>query len=135
MPIKFKLDSPTPYLLLAALYFVSGKLALHLAFLQPSATPVWPCTGIALAALLLFGYRLWPAIFVAAFFVNLATAGTVLTSFSIATGILWKLSPVVSWFPVSPTGATFFSVRTIFSDLRFSLASSPPPSALQSAPQ
>jgi len=86
MPIKFKLDSPTPYLLLAALYFVSGKLALHLAFLQPSATPVWPCTGIALAALLLFGYRLWPAIFVAAFFVNLATAGTVLTSFSIATG-------------------------------------------------
>src|SRR5260221_12786419 len=86
MPTKFKLDGPTPYLLLAALYFISGKLALHLAFLQPSATPVWSCTGIDLAAVRLFGYRLWPRIFVASFFVNLATAGTVLTSFSIATG-------------------------------------------------
>src|SRR5438477_8262059 len=86
MSLKFKPGNPGPFLLLAAIYFISGKLALNLAFLHPSATPVWPCTGIALAALLLFGYRLWPAIFVGAFFVNLSTAGTVLTSLSIATG-------------------------------------------------
>jgi len=44
------------------------------------------CTGIALAALLLFGYRLGPAIFVGAFLVNFTTAGTVLTSLGIASG-------------------------------------------------
>ncbi len=71
---------------LTALYLISGKLALKLAFLNASATPVWPCTGIAIAALLLFGYRLWPAIFAGAFFVNLTTAGTVLTSLGIASG-------------------------------------------------
>jgi PAS domain S-box-containing protein len=67
-------------------YFVSAKLGLRLAFQHPSATPVWPPTGIALAALILFGYRLWPAIFVAAFLANITTAGSVATSFGIAVG-------------------------------------------------
>jgi len=57
-----------------------------LASLHASASPVWPSAGIALAAMLLFGYRVWPAIFVGAFLVNLTTAGNVATSFAIATG-------------------------------------------------
>src|SRR5206468_10767597 len=57
-----------------------------LAFLNASATAVWPPTGVALAALLLFGYRLWPGILAGAFLVNLTTAGTVLTSAGIALG-------------------------------------------------
>ena len=72
--------------LLTALYFVAGKLSLKLAFLYASASPVWPPAGIALAALLLLGYRAWPAIFIGAFLVNLTTAGNVLTSLGIATG-------------------------------------------------
>ena len=52
---------------LAIVYFVSGKLGLKLAFLNASASPVWPPTGIALAAVVLLGYRMWPAIFLAAF--------------------------------------------------------------------
>jgi len=81
-------NSANPALLagLITVYFIAGKLALKLAFLNASATPVWPCTGIALAALLLFGYRAWPAVFFGAFFVNLTTAGTIATSFGIATG-------------------------------------------------
>src|SRR6202790_2559781 len=71
---------------LAVVYFVAGKLGLQLAYVHASATPVWPCTGIAIAALLIFGYRVWPAIFAGAFFVNLTTAGTILTSLGIATG-------------------------------------------------
>jgi signal transduction histidine kinase/CheY-like chemotaxis protein len=71
---------------LTALYFIAGKLGLHLAFLHRSASPVWPPAGIALAALLLLGYRMWPAIFIAAFLVNATTAGNVLTSLGIATG-------------------------------------------------
>lgn len=71
---------------LAAAYFAAGRLGLQLAFFHPSATPVWPPTGLALAAFLLAGYSVWPAIFLAAFLVNLTTFGTVATSLGIATG-------------------------------------------------
>src|SRR3979490_2468427 len=72
--------------ILTILYFVAGKLGLKLAFLNASASPVWPPTGIALAAILVLGYRTWPAIFLGAFLVNFTTAGNVATSISIATG-------------------------------------------------
>src|SRR6266850_1175910 len=71
---------------LVGVYFVAGKLGLRLAFEHASATAVWPPTGIALAAMLLYGYRMWPAIFVGAFLVNIATAGSVWTSLGVATG-------------------------------------------------
>src|SRR5213596_1586832 len=72
--------------ILAVIYFVAGKLGLMLASLHASASPVWLPAGIALAALLLLGYRAWPAIFIGAFLVNVTTAGNVATSFAIATG-------------------------------------------------
>ena len=71
---------------LTVVYFVAGKLGLQLAYVQASATAVWPCTGIAVAALLVFGYRVWPGILIGAFLVNLTTAGTVATSIAIAAG-------------------------------------------------
>jgi signal transduction histidine kinase len=67
-------------------YVVAGKLGLSLAFVHANASPVWPPTGIALAALLTLGYRVWPAIFAGAFCVNITTAGSVATSFGIAGG-------------------------------------------------
>ncbi len=73
-------------LILAAVYFMAGKLGLSLAFLNASATAVWPPTGISLAVLLLFGLRLWPGVFVGAFLVNLATQGSVWTVLGIAAG-------------------------------------------------
>jgi PAS domain S-box-containing protein len=72
--------------LLVIVYLISAKLGLALAFVHPSATAVWPPTGIALAALILFGSQLWPAIFLGAFFANIMTAGSVWTSLGIATG-------------------------------------------------
>jgi diguanylate cyclase (GGDEF)-like protein len=72
--------------ILAAVYFVAGKLGLQLAYVHASATAVWPCTGIAMAALLVYGYRVWPGILIGAFLVNLTTAGTVETSIGIAIG-------------------------------------------------
>jgi signal transduction histidine kinase len=71
---------------LTVLYLIASKLGLLLAILHPSATAVWPGTGIALAAMLLLGYQVWPAIFLGAFAVNLTTAGSVLSSLGIATG-------------------------------------------------
>ena len=70
----------------AAAYVVAGKLALQLAFVNASATAVWPAAGIALAAFLLLGYRVWPAILLSAFLVNVTTAGSVATSIGIAVG-------------------------------------------------
>ena len=67
-------------------YFLVAKLSLHLAFVHASASPVWPPTGIAIAAILLFGYRAWPAIFIGAFLVNLTTPGNYLSSLGIAVG-------------------------------------------------
>jgi two-component system, NarL family, sensor histidine kinase FusK len=71
---------------LAVLYFFASKFGLRFAVVHPSATAIWPGTGIALAALLLFGYRVWPGIFVGAFAVNLTTAGSILSSLGIASG-------------------------------------------------
>ncbi len=72
--------------LVAGLYYLAGKFGLTLAFVHPSATPVWPPTGITLAALLWLGYRAWPGIFVGAFLVNVTTAGSIATSLGIASG-------------------------------------------------
>jgi len=71
---------------LAALYFVCGKLGLMLAFVNVSASAVWPPSGLALAAALVLGYRIWPAVFLGAFLVNITTAGSLATSLGIATG-------------------------------------------------
>lgn len=71
---------------LAGVYFVAGKLGLMLAFLHENASAVWPPAGIALAAVLLFGYRVWPGIFLGAFLANVTTAGSVATSLGIAAG-------------------------------------------------
>src|SRR5256886_8267490 len=71
---------------LAAVYVIAGKLGLKLAFVTASASPVWPCTGIALAAFVLLGYDVWPAIFASSFLVNVTTAGSMATAVGIAVG-------------------------------------------------
>src|SRR5262245_39646469 len=74
------------FAVVALAYFAVAKLSLYLAVVHPSASPIWPATGIAVAAVLLWGYRIAPAVFVAAFFVNQLTAGSIFTSLSIAAG-------------------------------------------------
>jgi signal transduction histidine kinase/CheY-like chemotaxis protein len=72
--------------ILTLFYFSVAKLSLKLAFVNASASPVWPPAGIALAALIVLGYRVWPAIFLGAFLANVATTGGITTSLCIATG-------------------------------------------------
>ena len=67
-------------------YFVVAYLGLQLASINPSATPIWPATGVAIAGVLLWGYPIAPAIFIAAFIVNYLTAGSPFTSSAIAFG-------------------------------------------------
>jgi integral membrane sensor domain MASE1 len=79
---------PTPASVIAVTvaYGIAGKLGLMLAFEQPNATAVWAPAGIALAAVLTFGYRVWPAILLGAFLVNVTTPAGVGVSLGIASG-------------------------------------------------
>jgi PAS domain S-box-containing protein len=65
---------------------------------------VWPPTGIAIAALLIFGRRLWPGIFVGALAVNSLTDIPLLSALGIATGntlealvACWLLQRFTDW--------------------------------------
>jgi PAS domain S-box-containing protein len=84
--MRKNLESLIIIAVLCAIYYYAGRLGLSMAVVHPSATVVWPPTGIALAAILLFGPRLWPGVFLGAFLVNINTAGSVATSIAIATG-------------------------------------------------
>src|SRR6266568_4001512 len=58
-----------------AIYFFTARFGLDLASVYPSATAIWPPAGFALAAVLLGGYRVVPAIFAAAFLVDALSSG------------------------------------------------------------
>src|ERR1043166_9408957 len=86
--MKQQVKRLTAILVLAAVYFLFGRLGLSLAFLNANASAVWPPTGISLAAMLFFGTRLWPGVFIGAFFVNLYTESLFATS---ATGSVLQI--------------------------------------------
>ena len=64
---KTQLTIGTRVVMLTALYFLGGLLGKKMAVLSGSISLVWPPSGIALAAILLFGYRFWPGIALGAF--------------------------------------------------------------------
>jgi PAS domain S-box-containing protein len=80
-------------LVIGVAYVALAKAGLLLASVHPSATPIWPPTGLALSAVLVRGLRTWPAIFLGALIANATTdlgnataTGWVLTSSAIAAG-------------------------------------------------
>src|SRR5207237_2520774 len=54
----------------AAAYFAAARVGLLAAVTQTVVSSAWPPSGVALAALLLLGLRLWPGIALAAFLLN-----------------------------------------------------------------
>ena len=66
--------------IIAASYFSLAESALLLPAINPAATPLWPPTGVALAFVLLRGYRVWPAILVSSFSANAISPGTMTAS-------------------------------------------------------
>jgi PAS domain S-box-containing protein len=72
--------------LLAVAYFAAAKLALAVAIPPGYATAIWPASGIAVAALLVAGIRLWPGVWVGSVLANLTIEGSVAASAVIATG-------------------------------------------------
>ncbi len=72
--------------LVFGLYFAAGKIGLSAPFTSGNVSPVWPASGVALASVLLWGYEVWPAIALAAFFVNFLSPIPTLSCIGVAFG-------------------------------------------------
>src|SRR5579864_2405941 len=70
----------------ALAYSFAAQLSLRLALVHGQVTPIWPPTGIALVAILVFGRRVWAAVFLAALAVNLPIGPSPLAAAFIAAG-------------------------------------------------
>ncbi len=73
-------------------YFVSGKIGTFLAIPPGYATAIWPPSGIALAGILLYGYRVWPGILLGSLLVNLPTTWITSSSHEILISIMILLA-------------------------------------------
>ena len=70
----------------ALAYWLAAGASLRLALVHGQVTPIWPPTGIALVAILIFGRRVWPSIFLAALAVNFPIGPSPLGALTIAAG-------------------------------------------------
>jgi len=66
---------PLLLVLVTLTYAATAELILSLAPLASNVSPVWPPTGVAIAAIWRLGYRVAPAVFLGAFLVNITTGG------------------------------------------------------------
>jgi integral membrane sensor domain MASE1 len=71
---------------IAAVYYGAAKLGLSLAFAAPSVTAIWAPTGIALAAIVVWGYRVWPGVALGALFANAWTGVPIYSVLGITVG-------------------------------------------------
>jgi PAS domain S-box-containing protein len=88
------LPYPVQIALLAVVYYVAAKLSLRLSLIGENVTPLWPPTGIAVAALFVFGSRLWPGVAIGAFLVNLPISAN--AGWALLTAAGNTLAPVVA---------------------------------------
>ena len=73
-------------LALAVAYVIAAQLGFRVAFVAEQVTTVWAPTGIAQAALLLWGMSLWPAIWVGALVANASADAPLWVAAAVATG-------------------------------------------------
>jgi integral membrane sensor domain MASE1 len=83
---SFSLKNLALLAFLTLCYFVAARLGLKQALVQPYSTPIWLPAGGGIAALLLFGNWVWPAVLVGSFLGHVSVLGLVATSFIIPIG-------------------------------------------------
>ena len=74
------------FIVVTSAYVLMARLGFRLAFVAEQVTTVWAPTGIAIAATLLWGRGMWPAIWLGAFIANLDTAAPAIAAAGIAAG-------------------------------------------------
>ena len=85
-PISFPWKYSLELAIVFTSYFVAGQVGFAAPFTTGNVSPVWPPAGIALAALLLVGYRVWPAIAAGAFLVNFLSPISLVGAIALAAG-------------------------------------------------
>jgi signal transduction histidine kinase/integral membrane sensor domain MASE1/CheY-like chemotaxis protein len=68
------------------IYFAAARLGLSLASINANVSPIWPPSGLAIAAVLLLGNRVWPAILIGALLANYFTPVSLPVTAAIAIG-------------------------------------------------
>jgi PAS domain S-box-containing protein len=101
----------------AATYVAAAQLGFRAAFVAEQVTTVWAPTGIALASLLMWGPRLWPAIWLGAFAVNATTSAPLWTAVVVASGN--TLEAVVATWMLRRIPLFDFSFRRVADVLTF----------------
>ena len=98
-----------------AVYFGLGKLGLTFSALNENATAVWPPSGYALAAFIVFGPRIWPAVLAGAFLVYFTTTGALLSSIAIGIGNTFEGLVAATLVERLADGTEVFRrIRTVF---------------------
>jgi len=100
--------STPAYLAVFLTYFLVGLIGLAVPFTSGNISPIWPSAGVAVAAFLMFGHRMWPAVFAAAFAVNFSSGIPALHA--VGMGIGNALGPLA--------GAALFTKRGFDPQLR-----------------
>ena len=86
-----------------AAYALTARLGFEVALLAEQVTTVWAPTGIAIAAVILWGHRMWPAVWLGAFLANAGTSAPLWTAALIASGN--TLEAVVAGWLLQKDGA------------------------------
>ncbi len=71
---------------IAVLYHLAARLGLTMASVQMNTSPFWPPAGIAIAALALLGFRVWPGVTLGVFVGSLLTGADALVASGLAIG-------------------------------------------------
>jgi len=97
-------------LALAAVYFVAAKFGIDQPVAHGVITPVWAPTGIAIATLVAFGWRLWPGVALGAFIANATSDVPLAVAFGICIGN--TLEAVVAAYLLPRSGFSTAMART-----------------------
>ncbi|NIY76952.1 response regulator [Thalassospira sp. HF15] len=74
------------YLVIILAYVVTGYASIHMPYFGTDVTLIWPPAGIILAALIFWGWRYFPAVYIAAFLLNTIIAHTIGAMIFVAMG-------------------------------------------------
>ena len=85
-PKRFGVKYVAIAIAISLIYFAAAKFGFLLAFATRQVTAIWPPTGIAFVAYVIFGYRAWPGVFAGAFLANALSSEPLATAAGIALG-------------------------------------------------
>jgi PAS domain S-box-containing protein len=112
--------------IVALAYFLAAELGLSLASVHTNVSPVWPPTGIAIAALVVFGRRLWPAVLLGALAANLRTDISTPVALGIAAGNTFEAVAAYHLLNFrSEFDKSFSSIKTVLKFVLFAVVLSP----------